>query len=391
MKTVAVFFGGRSAEHDVSIVTALASVIKPLEMSKKYRVEAVYIAKNGAWYWSDKLKNIALFTSGEIERFMARTKPAGVQFDGGGLVLTRPAGFGGRVQRCVIDVAFPAMHGTYGEDGSLMGLLDMAGVPYTGCDMRSAVLAMDKVLAKQVVQAHGILTPEFQFFTRSEIEQDMAAVVKACKKALSFPLFIKPAHLGSSIGISVAKNETELRNGLEVAARYDNSVIVEVAVQHLIEVTLPVIGNTDLTPAFLERPMVKADDFFDFETKYMSQGGKKGGGKQGGKQGAQGYSEIPAKLDTKLYEHAEATGLAVYRALGCRGMARVDMLIDSKSKKVYFNEVNPLPGSLYAHNWRLKGISNIELVNRMVAMAEEQFRERQQVDTVFSTNFLKQF
>ena len=390
MKTIAVFFGGRSAEHDVSIVTALATVIKPLELTKKYRVEAVYIAKNGAWFWSDKLKDIKLFSTGEIEQFMARTAPAGVLFDGG-IMLTRRGGLSARVQRTRIDFAFPAMHGTYGEDGALMGLLDMAGIPYAGCDMRSAVLAMDKVLAKQIVAANGILTPAFRFYSQAAIEHDLAAIAKDASKALAFPLFIKPAHLGSSIGISMAKNNTELQNGLEVAARYDQTVIVEESVPHLIEVTLPIIGNNELTPAFLEQPLVSADDFFDFETKYMQQGGKKGGAKQGSKQGAQGYSKIPAPLDEKLYKQAEATGLAVYKALGCSGMARVDMLIDSKTKKVYFNEVNPLPGSLYAHNWRQKGISNVELVNRMVEMGEARFNARQQVNTVFSTNFLKQF
>lgn len=391
MKTIAVFFGGRSAEHDVSIVTALATVIKPLEMTKKYRVEAVYIAKNGAWFWSDKLKDIGLFTSGEIDHFMSRTAPAGVQFDGG-MVLSRPAALG-KMQRVKIDFAFPSMHGTYGEDGALMGLLDMAGVPYAGCGMPASVLAMDKLLAKQAAEANGILTPKFKHYTRTVVDRDTAAVARDAVKALSFPLFIKPAHLGSSIGISMAKNVTELQNGLEVAARYDDTIIVEEGVQNLIEVTLPVMGNgDDLTPAYLEQPMTKADDFFDFEAKYMGQGGKKGSGaKQGNKQGAQGYSKIPAPLDEKLYAAAEATGLAVYTALGCSGMARIDMLIDSKTKKVYFNEVNPLPGSLYAHNWRQKGISNTALVTRMVELGEARFAERQKQNTVFDTNFLKQF
>jgi len=389
MKTVAVFFGGRSAEHDVSIVTALATVIKPLELSKKYRVEAVYIAKNGAWFWGDKLKDIQLFTSGRIEAYMQRTKPAGVQFNGG-MTLTRPGGLGGRAQTCRVDVVFPAMHGTYGEDGALMGLLDMAGVPYAGCDMSASVLAMDKALAKQVVEACGISTPAFKVFSQQVITTDLAAVVKTCK-TLKYPLFIKPAHLGSSIGISRAKNDTELRNGLEVAARYDRTIVVEEAVPNLIEVTLPIVGNDELLPAYLEQPMVHADDFFDFDTKYMGQGGKGGKKGGGGKQGAQGYSIIPAQLDAGLYRAAEETGLAVYRALGCSGMARVDMLIDSKAKKVYFNEVNPLPGSLYAHNWRRKGVSNVALVTKMVELAEARFHERQQLETVFATNFLKQF
>lgn len=391
MKTVAVFFGGRSAEHDVSIVTALATVIKPLELSKKYRVEAVYIAKDGAWYWDDRLKDISLFSSGRIDAFIRRSKPAGVQFDGG-MMLTRAGGLTGGGQRRRIDVAFPAMHGTYGEDGALMGLLDMAGVPYVGCSMSAAVLAMDKALAKQIVQAEGIMTPAFRIFGREAITVMLEDVVKETTKSLTYPLFIKPAHLGSSIGISRAKNVTELQNGLEVAARFDDKIVVEEAVNNLIEVTLPIIGNNEPVPAYVERPLTHADDFFDFETKYMGQGGKKSGGKQtGAKQGAQGYSTIPADLGDKLYKRVEDTGLAVYRALGCSGIARVDMLIDSKAGTVYFNEVNPLPGSLYAHNWRQKGISNVALVTRLVTLAEHRSHARHRLSTAFSTNFLKQF
>jgi len=369
MKTVAVIFGGRSTEHDVSIVTALSSIIKPLELTKKYQVEAIYIAKNGAWFWDDKLKNISLFTSGEIEQFTSRTAPASVQLDGG-MTLSKSTGMTGRKLHKKIDIVFPSMHGTYGEDGALMGLLDMAGVPYVGCSMEASALAMNKVLAKQITAAHDIPVSKFLAFTDKELEQNLTAALKAITKNLMLPLFIKPAHLGSSIGITRATNETELRNGLEVAAKYDDAIIVEEAVENLVEVTLPIIGNHDLTPAYLEQPLTKPEDFFDFDTKYLN-GGKKMGG---AKQGAQGYSNIPAKLPDDLYAKAEAIGLNVYRALGCSGIARVDMLIDSKTGKIYFNEVNPLPGSLYAHNWRQKGISSVELVTRLVELAEARFR-----------------
>src|SRR5579883_929502 len=217
MQTVAVIFGGRSAEHDVSIVTAIANIIKPLELTKRYRVEAVYIDKNGAWYWDDKLKDINLYTSGAIQEFMHRTQPTAVQFDSG-MKLTKSSGLAGRKLQRKIDIVFPAMHGTYGEDGSLMGLLDMANVPYVGCDMSAAALAMDKVLAKLVVEAHKIPIAKFQYFNTNVIEREPATVVKAVQKVLEYPLFVKPAHLGSSIGISRVTNETELRNGLEVAA-----------------------------------------------------------------------------------------------------------------------------------------------------------------------------
>lgn len=388
METVAVIFGGRSAEHDVSIVTALASIIKPLELTKKYRVEAVYIAKDGAWYWDEKLKNIKLFTSGGIQDFIHRAQPASVQFDGG-MTLIKASGIAGRKQARKIDLVFPAMHGTYGEDGALMGLLDMAGIPYVGCGTAAAAIAMDKVLAKQVASFSGVPVSQFLAFNKAELERELGQVVRSIVKSLKYPLFVKPAHLGSSIGISRVSNDTELRNALEVAAHYDDRVIVEEAVNNLLEVTLPIIGNDRPQPALLEQPMTKPEDFFDFETKYM-QGGKKGKGK-GGAKGAQGYSQIPADLPEALYDKAQTVGLAVYKALGCSGIARVDMLIDQKTGQVYFNEVNPLPGGLYAHNWNKAGMSNVELVQKLVDFARERQTQRQAMTYTFNTNYLQQF
>lgn len=389
METIAVIFGGRSAEHDVSIVTALASIIKPLELTKKYRVEAVYVAKDGAWYWDDKLKDISLYRSGKIQDFMHRTSPTSVQFDGG-MTLVKSSGIAGRKTLRKIDIVFPATHGTYGEDGALMGLLDMAGIPYVGCGVEASAIAMDKVTSKLMAQAHHIPTAAFQYFDRTTIERDLSVVVKAVTSKLQYPLFVKPAHLGSSIGISKVANDTELRNGLEVAAHYDDKVLVEEAVQNLIEVTLPIMGNDQLRPAMLEKPLTKAEDFFDFETKYL-QGGKKGKGGGKGTKGAQGYSQIPADLPQALYDRAEQTGLDAYRAIGCTGISRVDMLIDSATGTVYFNEVNPLPGGLYAHNWNKAGVSNIELVQRLVELAKERHAARSSVTTTFTTNYLQQF
>lgn len=388
METVAVFFGGRTTEHDVSIITGLASIIKPLELTRKYRVEAVYIAKDGAWYWDDRLKDIKLYSSGGIRDFIHKNQAASVQFDGG-MTLVKASGIAGRKTIRKIDIAFPAMHGTYGEDGALMGLFDMAGIPYVGCGVAASAIAMDKVLCKQLAVANDIPVSKFLTFRKSDIEREPLAAVKKVTQMLTYPLFIKPAHLGSSIGITVATTENELRNGLEVAAHYDDKLIVEEAVQNLIEVTLPIMGNDQPVPAYLERPLTKPEDFFDFDTKYL-RGGKKGGGKNGTK-GSQGYSQIPAELPDELYGKAEQLGLAMYKALGCSGMARIDMLIDEKTGNVYFNEINPLPGSLYAHNWNQKGVSNIELVQRLIDYAKERQTERQALATSFSTNYLQQF
>lgn len=388
MKTIAVIFGSRSTEHDVSVVTALSSIIKPLELTRKYKVEAVYIAKDGSWYWDEKLKDIKLFQKG-LEQFLHKTSPASVQFDGG-MTLIKSSGIAGRKTSRKIDIAFPATHGTFGEDGSLMGLLKMANIPFVGCDMDASVLAMDKVLAKKIAETQGIKVAKYEVVDSNNFARQSNKIISRIETKLKNPLFIKPAHLGSSIGIGRAENNTELRNTIEVATHYDDKVLVEEEVPNLIEVTLPIIGNYELKPALLERPLTDPEDFFDFDTKYLN-GGKKGSGKKGGKKGAQGYSEIPAKLSKALYEKAEKTGLEVYKALGCQGIARVDMLIDSKTEDVYFNEVNPLPGGLYAHNFRAAGISSVELVEELVRLAEERWQHEASRNTVFQTNYLQQF
>lgn len=390
MKSIAVIFGGRSAEHDVSIVTAISSIIKPLELTKKYKIEPIYIAKDGAWYWDAKLKDINLFTSGKVESFLQKATPVSVQFDGG-MVVSKGGGFSGRRTQTRIDLVFPAMHGTFGEDGSLTGLLEMAGVPYVGCGLSASAISMDKVLAKQIAEQNGVSTAKYKYLSRAEFEaQSLSSIIESIEEALSYPLFIKPAHLGSSIGISKAANTDELKNALEVAAHYDDKILIEEEVRNLIEVTLPIIGNNELRYALLERPLTSAEDFFNFDTKYM-QGGKKGGGKKGGAKGVHGYSEIPAKLDKALYQKAENLAGTVYRAVGCSGIARVDMLIDEKTKQVYFNEINPLPGDLYRHNWHAAGLSTVELVEELVRLAEERHDQRQKNNTVFDTNYLKQF
>jgi D-alanine-D-alanine ligase len=386
MKTIAVIFGGRSTEHDVSIVTAIASIIKPLELTKQFHIEPVYIAKDGSWYWDQKLKDIKLYQTGEIDDFVQKAPKVHLLFDNG-LVLVKSSQFAGRKMYRKIDVVFPAMHGTHGEDGELMAILDAANVPYVGCGVEASVIAMDKVLAKQVAESCGIPSTPWRWFYSSDLSRNHKKTIDSLKE-LQYPLFVKPAHLGSSIGISRVEKENELVNALEVAAHYDDKVIVEQGVQNLIEVTLPIIGNDELTSALLESPLTKPEDFFDWDTKYM-QGGKKG--KSSGTKGAQGYSEIPAKLPKELYEKTQQTGLDVYKALDCSGIARVDMLIDGKTEEVFFNEVNPLPGSLYSHNWQAAGIAPVQLVTKLVDLAFARFTQRQKIANTFSTNFLKQF
>lgn len=386
MKTVAVIFGSRSTEHDVSVVTAISSIIKPLQASGKYQVEPIYISRDGNWYWDSKLADISLYSSGKIDNFLLKASSVALTFDDG-LVISKKTGLTNKTVKKRIDVVFPATHGTYGEDGSLMGLLRMANVPYVGCGMDASVIAMDKVLSKQVALINNIRTPKMVWGKKLGSDY-IGKLSSQADKELSYPMFVKPAHLGSSIGISKVKHLDELKNSVEVAFHYDDKVLVEESIEDLIEVTLPIIGNETLEEALLERPVNHQEGFFDFESKYLSGGGKKSSDQS---KGSQGYSELPAKIDRKLYDDAVKLAKDIYRAVGCEGIARIDMLIDNNKQQIYFNEINPLPGSLYSHNWKASGMSGVELVDKLVDLAIERFNKESDSQKTFDTNYLKQF
>jgi len=388
-KTIAVFFGGKSPEHDVSIISALVNVIPSLKLLG-HTVVPVYIAKNGDWFSAPELTDIKTYQTGKIDEIVAKSPLLKFSVNNGLTFFQR-----GKIndKPIKIDIAFPVMHGSYGEDGSLMGLLRMANVPFVGCDMDASVIAMNKTLAKIVATNAGVLTPKFLSFRSTEFtdEKSRAAMVKKIDAELKYPLFVKPPHLGSSIGISKVNDKKDLANALEVAAHYDNEILVEEGVENLIEITVPITGENDNPmPSLPERPLKLSDEVFDFESKYLGQGGKNGSAKNG-KSGAQGYSEIPAKLPKKLYDECIEIAKKVYSSLGLSGISRVDLLIDSKSKKVYFNEVNPMPGSLYAHNFAAAGISNVDLVKKLLEFAEADFTKRNAAKITFESSFLKQF
>jgi D-alanine-D-alanine ligase len=378
MKTIAVIFGGKSAEHDVSIITAHIPIIDSLLASQKYDVWPVYITKDGAWYCDKKMNELAFFRKDGWENEVTSWKKVELAFDDG-LVLKWPGLLGKSLK---VDIVFPSMHGTYGEDGSLMGLLRMAGVPFVGCDIFGSAVAMDKVLTKQIVAAEGMPVVPYVWFTRAQWAKD-AKKYRHEIKQLKWPVFVKPVHLGSSIGMAKVKNETELENAIEVALHFDGKVLVEESIEPLIEITLPIMGNDELTPANCERPLNKTE-FFDFTDKYLS-GGKKGGGDGVNTE----YSEIPADIGEKLTVEIKSLGERVYRALDLSGIARVDFLVHADTKKVYVNEVNTLPGSLYHHNWKKAGISNVELVLSLVRLAEERFEMQKHTTFAFKSDILK--
>lgn len=373
-KVVAVIFGGRSAEHDVSIITAHIPIMDALKAAGGFDVWPIYITKAGKWYADKAMESLAFFKQGNFESLLARKKQVRLSFENG-LELVWP---GLREKKVKIDVVFPAMHGTYGEDGSLMGLLRMAKVPFVGCDMAASAVAMDKAFTKQVLSAEGISIVPFVWFTKSEYEQNRQPFLQKIAR-LKYPLFVKPVHLGSSIGITKIKDATRLENAIEVALHYDDKVLVEEGVENLIEVTLPIVGNDELTLASVERPLNKTE-FFDFKDKYLS------GGKGRGVNSA--YSEIPAEIPDDLTKQVQELGRRTYKTLGCSGISRVDFLIDSSAKKIFVNEVNTLPGSLYHHNWKKSGVSGVQLVTKLIKFAEERFAEQQKLTRTFPSDIL---
>jgi D-alanine-D-alanine ligase len=377
MKTVAVIFGGRSAEHDVSIITAHIPIIDTLLASGEFDVWPVYITKDGAWYSDKEMCDLAFFQEDGWEAKIARMQKVRLSFDKG-LKIEWPGFFDKHVK---VDVAFPAMHGTYGEDGSLMGVLRMAGVPFVGCDLAASAVAMDKVLTKQVLEAEKISVVPYVWFTKDQWTKDEETYQKRIKHELKYPLFVKPVHLGSSIGISKVKDEKELENAIEVAFHYDEKVLVENAITDLTELTLPILGNDELRVACIERPLNKTD-FFDFSDKYLS-GGKKGVGANNA------YSEIPADIGEEMTEKVKELAMRTFKTIGLSGIARIDFLVDNAHKHIYVNEINTLPGSLYHHNWKKAGVSNMDLVLGLIKLAEERFATMKDTTFAFKSDILK--
>jgi len=377
MKSIAVIFGGKSAEHDVSIITGHTPIIDTLTASGKFDVWPIYISKEGKWYCDKKMNDMSFFRNPAYEDEIKGWKPVRLDLNDG--LTLHWHGMFGKSQK--IDVVFPAMHGTYGEDGSLMGVLRMANVPFVGCDMAASAVAMDKVLTKQVIEAEGLPVVPYVWFTRREWHKDKQTILAKIDK-LAWPLFVKPAHLGSSIAISKVKHLELLENDIEVAFHYDDKVLVEESIELLIEVTLPIMGNDDPKPAMVERPLNKTE-MFDFNDKYLS------GGKKGGSGVNSQYSEIPADIGEELTKEVINLGIRVYETLGCTGTARVDFLIHGETKKVYVNEVNTLPGSLYHHNWKKAGVSNMDLVLGLVDIAEKRFAEQKHTTFAFKSDILQ--
>ena len=372
---IGAFFGSRSPEHDVSIITGefIISGLKKLG----YEVTPVYLDKTGRWFLRQGLDKLSFFKDdGNLDKL--KSFYFDLEKSRGKMVFKQKGIFGKEV---VIDLAFPAFHGQNGEDGTAQGLFELCNVPYVGCDVASSAIAMDKVLTKEFYTAHGIATTKFISFFGDEFDKNKEALLRKVND-LKYPLFVKPARLGSSIGIAKIKNDKALINAVEVALHYDNKILVEEGVENLMDVTCAVLGNYKPQASVLQESLF-GDDLFSYEDKYLDEGGAQLGN-------AQDKLVIPARLDEGTTHSTQELAVRIFKLFGCSGTARVDFLYDKKNQVMYANEINTLPGTLYHHLWKKSGVEFEDLLAKLIELAQEKNAEKKKLICGFESKILEQ-
>ena len=343
--TVGILFGGQSGEHDVSLMS-VQSVLDAIDDSR-YDVIPIGIDKNGRWLFDQPLKRLLNDerASDDAPRWPTPEHLAG------------------------IDILFPVLHGPYGEDGILQGFFELADIPYVGSGVLASAAAMDKALSKRVFQAHGFPLTPWNVVSRAQLEAAPNYVLARLEASLDYPMFTKPANLGSSVGICKATNNKELLSGLHEAANYDIMIVVEQAVPHVREIEVSVMGN-DHPRASLPGEIIPGNDFYDYEAKYFSQTSQ---------------TLVPAPLSNHLTKEAQNMAIQAFRAIHGSGLARVDFLLDDATNKLYLNEINTMPGftkiSMFPKLWQASGIPYPELIHQLIQLGLEHYQQKHALKT----------
>ena len=368
----AVLFGGKSCEHDVSIISGLQA-LNALN-KEKYDAFPVYLSRDGAWFVGESLRKVEAFEG--FDRTKAeRVLPSG---EDGKLVLRAwPYGKGRLFTRgCealkTADVVIPVMHGLNGEDGTLQGMLELFGVPYTSAGVLGSAVGMDKIAMKAYFRGCGFPVVEGEWFDRGEWAEDREGILDRMEKALPYPMFVKPANLGSSIGISRAEDRASLAAGIDVAVAYDRRVVVEKGVKNRLEVNCSVLGYAGyVRPSVLEMPAQLPDSLLDFKTKYVP------GGKGGPSKGmASLQRQIPAPISEELTKAIQDMSVRVFREMDCKGVVRIDYMIDGETGDFFICEANTIPGSLAFYLWEPMGLKYADLLDEMIVYAYRDRAER---------------
>lgn len=382
---VGVIFGGNSVEHEISIITA----VQAMEYidRKKYEVVPIYIDKNRNWFTGDSLFNMETYKNLDyIKQYATRVCLTKKDDE---FVLLKTSGILKNVVD-TIDIALPIVHGKGVEDGTLAGYLDSIGIPYVGCDVLASSLGQDKVVQKQVLQSENIPVVNYVWFYENEYLEDKKEILTSIKK-LGYPVIVKPARLGSSIGITYVKNEKEIEDAILEAISYDEKVIIEETVKNLLEVDCAVIGNHEHMETSLIGEMLTDNNLLTFEDKYLAEGSKKTPSKKlAGESGTAGF-KIPAKLDKKIEMEIYDLAKKSFRALNLKGVTRFDFLVDSKEKKVYVNEPNTIPGCLAFFFFTPKGKKYSELLDELITMTIKDYKNNMKKISSFDSNVLSTY
>ena len=378
-------FGGRSCEHEVSVISALQ--LSHSVNREKYDLYPIYINKNGEWFSGPALLKLETFKEpilynepGKYERVTLD-----VTAHSGALIAVRPGKWiYSRPQTTILthlDCVIPVMHGLHGEDGTLQGLLELADIPYTSTGVVGSAAGMDKIIMKNVFRGGGIPVLNDVAVLRSEWQKDPQGVIGQVEKSLPYPVFVKPANLGSSIGVSRADDREGLKESLDLACAYDRRILVEQGVDHPLEVNCSVLGfDDDVRPSVIEMPVTHGK-LLDFAEKYLRNGG--------GTKGMASLSRvIPAPIGEELTERVRSLSLKVFRLLDCKGVVRIDWMIDPKTDALYITEINTIPGSLSFYLWKESEprLRYPKLIDQMVEYALRAHREKNENTYAFRSD-----
>ena len=384
MIKLGVIFGGPTVEHEVSVISAVQAM-KSLD-TEKYDIYPIYIAKDRTWYTGKMLMDIDIYRDFDNLKRFAK-KVVLVNKNGSFILKTL-----GTISKTVtdLDVVLPIVHGNNMEDGTIQGYLEMVGIPYVGSGIIGSSLGQDKVIMKQVFSSVGIPVVPYVWFFDYQYYENKEEIKKDVSK-LDYPVIVKPATLGSSVGISFVKEEKDLFKAIEEAITYDRKIVIEKAVTNLVEVNCSVLGSYEKMEASVLEEVMSTKEFLTYQDKYVGSSKVKGKIPNGSKGMASASRIIPARLDSDTTLKIQNIAKDAFMALNLSGVCRIDFLVDGKTNKVYINEPNTIPGSLSFYLWEKSGKSYTDLLDEMITIAIKDYKNKSKKVTTFDTNILSSF
>jgi D-ala D-ala ligase N-terminal domain protein len=385
---IGLFFGGNSTEHEVSIVSALQAL--EFFNKSKYDILPIYITKDNKFYISEHTGNISEYKN--IKSLIEKSEQVLLVKSGKKVDLVKyPTKMFGNKVYDYIDIAFPIVHGTNVEDGTLQGLFNMLDIPFVGCDVSSSAIGMDKYVMKCVLKENNIPVLDGIVFNKFSYTEDSNEVIINIKKKFDYPVIIKPINLGSSVGIKIAKDDDSLKDALDYAFTFSYKIVVEKAVTKIKEVNCSVLGDIEsATASECEQP-ISSDEILSYKDKYLSSSSSKKTPNASSKTGGTMESlsrKLPADISDEMREKIRTMAVDTFKVLGCNGVARIDFIIDEEDDKVYVNEINTIPGSLSFYLWKAVGMDYTTLLEKMIQLSLKRKREQEDIVFSFETNIL---